>query len=83
MNQNITERIMTLLENRLQLLGIERSDVALDVSLFDQGIVDSISFMELIVTIDDEFDIELDFSKMEPSEFDSIENLAKIISNEY
>jgi len=83
MNQNITERIMTLLENRLQLLGIERSDVALDVSLFDQGIVDSISFMELVVTIDDEFDIELDFSEMEPSEFDSIENLAKIISNEH
>lgn len=83
MDQNISKRIITLLENRLQLLGIESTDVAHDISLFDQGIVDSISFMELIVSIDEEFDVELDFSDMEPSEFDSIENLSKIISNEF
>lgn len=83
MDQNISKRLITLLENRLQLLGIESTDVAHDVSLFDQGIVDSISFMELIVSIEDEFDIELDFSDLEPSEFDTIENLSKIISNEH
>ncbi|TVQ65385.1 MAG: acyl carrier protein [Balneolaceae bacterium] len=82
MDQNISKRIITLLENRLQLLGIESTDVAHDVSLFDQGIVDSISFMELIVSIEDEFEVELDFSDMEPPEFDSIESLSKIISDE-
>lgn len=83
MDQNISKRIIDLLENRLHLLGIESADVVHEVSLFDQRIVDSISFMELIVSIEEEFDIELDFSDMEPSEFDTIENLSKIISNEH
>lgn len=82
MNQNISKRLIRLLENRLNLLGLDSTDVVHDVSLFDQGIVDSISFMELIVAIEDEFDLELDFSEMEPSEFDTIENLGNIILNE-
>lgn len=83
MNQNISKRLIALLDNRLQLLGVKSDDVAHDVSLFEQGIVDSISFMELIVSIEDEFGMEIDFSDMEPSEFDTIENLSKIISNEH
>ncbi len=48
-------------------------------SLLEQGIFDSLSFLEFMVDLESTFDVELDFSELDPSEFTSVENLAKLI----
>jgi acyl carrier protein len=49
--------------------------------LLNQGILDSMSFLEFIVDIESAFNIELDFSELDPSEFTSIDNIVKLIEN--
>ncbi|QCX38811.1 acyl carrier protein [Aureibaculum algae] len=75
------DSLLELLSTRLQLLEIEKGDVDTEQSLFEQGILDSLSFLEFAVEIEGKYDIELDFSELEPTEFNSIEKLSKIIEN--
>lgn len=78
----ITEKILDMLEERLQLLGLTRTDVALDKSILDQGILDSISFLELLTQIEQELGLVFDFGEMEPSDFNTLDKLSKIIEDE-
>lgn len=81
MKNDITEKLISLLEKRLELLGLEKDNVDIELSLFDQGLVDSISFVELIVAAEDLFNIDIDFSDLKPSDFDSIRKLSNLISD--
>lgn len=83
MNQEkIEKELIDLLERRLDLLGLEKEDVETDKSLLAQGILDSMSFLEFISQIEEKFNMEFDLGEMEPSEFNSIDKLAKIVENE-
>lgn len=74
--------LLALLSPRLELLEIEKEAVKTDQSLFEQGILDSLSFLEFVVEIEAKYDIELDFSEMDPTEFNSIDKLSQILQNE-
>lgn len=80
MSEVSTGQIIEILNPRLDVLGLTESDVDPDQSLLEQGILDSMSFLEFIVELESIFGIELDFSELDPSEFTSINKLQNIIN---
>lgn len=80
--QNTTKKkLIELLQPKLEELGLSVSDIDSKESLLNQGILDSMSFLEFTVDIESTFNIEFDFSELDPSEFTSIDNLVKLIEN--
>lgn len=80
-NKNNINDLLELLKDRLELLDVTVEEVDVEQSLFEQGILDSISFLEFMIEVESKFDLELDFSELDPTEFNSIEKLSKIIEN--
>ena len=71
-------QILKFLKPRLTILGLSLTDVNLNTSLLEQGILDSISFLELIVVLESNFGVELDISELDPSDFTSINSIHKL-----
>jgi acyl carrier protein len=81
MENTTKKKLIELLQPKLEELGLSVGDINTKESLVNQGILDSMSFLEFIVDIESTFNIELDFSELDPSEFTSIDNLIKLIEN--
>jgi acyl carrier protein len=81
MENTTKKKLIELLQPKLEELGLSVGDINTKESLLNQGILDSMSFLEFIVDIESTFNIELDFSELDPSEFTSIDNLIKLIEN--
>lgn len=80
--KNLTKnKLIELLQPKLEELGLSVSDIDTKESLLNQGILDSMSFLEFTVDLESTFNIEFDFSELDPSEFTSIDNLIKLIEN--
>lgn len=47
----------------------------LDSNLIQEGILDSLGFINLLMTLESEFDLDIDFSELDPSEFTTIRGL--------
>lgn len=81
MIEEIQKELLGILMPRLQKLGVDLKDVDLDVSLLQQGIVDSINFIEFIEQIESHYDIMIEFEDMEGDDFTSINKLSEIVKN--
>jgi len=81
MENTTKNKLIELLQPKLEELGLSVSDIDTKDSLLNQGILDSMSFLEFTVDIESTFNIEFDFSELDPSEFTSIDNLVKLIEN--
>jgi acyl carrier protein len=81
MENKTKNKIIELLQPKLEELGLSMNDIDTRESLLNQGILDSMSFLEFTVDIESTFNIEFDFSGLDPSEFTSIENIVKLIEN--
>jgi acyl carrier protein len=75
-------KIIDLLKPNMEQHNLSTANLDLDKSLLEQGVIDSISFLEFIVELESVFDIEIDFSELDPNEFTSIKSLVKLIGNE-
>ena len=73
-------KLIELLQPKLEELGVSVSDIDSKESLLSQGILDSMSFLEFTVDIESTFNVEFDFSELDPSEFTSINNLIALIN---
>lgn len=82
MENTIQEKILKELEPRLQELEVAQDEVQLDESLLEQGILDSISFLEFMVQLESVFSVEFDFSELDPTEFTSVKGLTGLIQQE-
>lgn len=72
----IKEKIVKTLE-----LDIEPSDIPDDEMLFGGGLgVDSISMLEILVAMEEEFEIEIEEEDFRVEEFSSIRQLAEYIN---
>lgn len=83
MKNKTKKKVIELLNPKLEELGLNESDLNINESLLNQGILDSMSFLEFLGEIESVFNIEFDFSELDPSEFTSIENIVKLIENGY
>ena len=81
MGNTTKNKLIELLQPKLEELGLSKSDIDTKESLLHQGILDSMAFLEFTVNIESTFNIEFDFSELDPSEFTSIDNLIKLIEN--
>ena len=64
-----------------ELAGGEASDVDEEENLVSQGLIDSLGFIELVTAIEKNYNVEIDFSELEPEEFMSVKGLVQQISN--
>lgn len=55
-------------------------DLADDASLLDRGIIDSTGVLEIIIFIEDTFDIKVEDKEMLPDNLDSIERIANFVA---
>lgn len=80
--QGIRDKIISLIKPQLRAVAVKETDVKQDESLLLQGILDSISFLELIVQLESFYDIEIDFGDLDPSEFTTLNNLSRLIEEQ-
>ena len=76
----VRREIGLLLAPRLKRLGMVAADVRDDESLLGAGIFDSVSFLELINTLEEKASKPVDFSQMDPEEFTTIHSLVQYFS---
>lgn len=76
MNKNIVDRLKKILEEMGYSQEIDEKR-----SLMAQLSLDSISFVEIIVNIEEEFTLEFDERQHTIEELDTLENIAKLIND--
>ena len=81
MENTTKNKLINLLQPKIEELGLSISDIDTKDSLLNQGILDSMSFLEFTVDIESTFNIEFDFSELDPSEFTSIDSLVALIND--
>lgn len=77
--QNVKEKLYTLIIPRLKKLGIKSKDINESSSMLTQGVFDSMSFIEFIADVEDYFNIEIDFEELDASDFTSVNQLEELI----
>lgn len=71
----VQQRIFTLLTQEMQL---PVSDPAAD--LIDDGVLDSLVFVDLIARLEETFGFEIDLSELEIDEFRTVEQIAGYVA---
>lgn len=55
----IRRKVLEQVSDRAQLLGLSESELTDPFNLVASGVLDSMSFVELVLTLEDEFGVEL------------------------
>ena len=71
--------ILQFLEKRAQRLGIKEKFLLSDFELLRSGLLDSMSFLDLIAALEEHFKIQIDFEDKSPSEFSTLAGLVKMV----
>ena len=79
MKEQIKETMLNLLTPRLKLLKIAPEDVEEEVSLVQQGVLDSVDFIDFVMQIENQFDIIIEFDEMDATDFTSINQLCDLV----
>lgn len=82
MEKTTQEIIMERLLEKVKGIGLTKSDIDMSTSLVWQGVLDSLSFLEFTTELEAIFDIEFDFSELDPTEFTAVESLTTLINRE-
>lgn len=72
------EKIRNYITDNL-IFAQDDSAIEDDVSLLEAGIMDSVAVMELVLFVEEEFQLEIDDNEIIPENFDSISNLSNFI----
>jgi acyl carrier protein len=76
MTRGLQDRIREFVERDFVFDG---STVAVDASLLDSGLVDSTGILEVVLFLEEAFEITVDDEEVLPENFDSIERLAAYV----
>ncbi len=79
--QQIKNTLYRLMENRLQRKNKKPGDIDEEKSLLEQGIYDSMAFIEFIADVEEAFEIEIDFENLDAADFTSVNQMIKLIEN--
>lgn len=72
------EKIIEIIEN---LTGYKKLKENRDIDLLDNEILDSLAFIELITSLEEEFDIEIQPTQVEPNTWRSIKRIADLVKS--
>ena len=74
---DVEQRIQRIINQRLQI------DVADgEADLFDNGVLDSLSFVEVLVALEEEFVLQIPLERINLDDFRSITRIARYISQQ-
>jgi acyl carrier protein len=71
----IEQAIRDFIVHEIQLAPGTAQPVAEDDNFVESGLIDSFRFLELIVSLEKKFSVELDFSNLDPAQFSTIGGL--------
>lgn len=77
--KEIREQIIERLKDRALRLGFKDKYLVKDFDLIKAGLLDSMSFIEFIAELENQYKIEIDFERYNPSEFTTLAGLSKVI----
>lgn len=78
--QEIIIKIHELISDKLKLFNLRTSDADASFDLVKSGLLDSMAFVDLIATLEEAFNVEIDFEEAsEDDKMTEIGGLAEII----
>ena len=72
--------ILRFLQEKSRRLGIKEKFLLSDFELIKSGLLDSMSFLDLITELETHFKIQIDFEDKNPSEFTTLAGLIRVVS---
>ena len=69
--------IVARLTDILRAKGKPADGVTDQTNMIQDGLVDSLGFLEITTAIENEFDVELDFAELDPETFTTVGGLAR------
>lgn len=70
------ERIIEIIEELTQYNGLKEN---VDIDLLDNEILDSLAFIELVNKLEDEFNIEIQPTQIDPNTWRSVKEITKLV----
>ena len=77
--RQIRSHVVEMLEQKMRERGMEAGEMDDDFAFIGSGAIDSLGFLELLASIESRFDVDIDFSEKDPSEFLSLGGFVKSI----
>jgi acyl carrier protein len=74
---DVEQRIQSLINERLQIQIASSGQ-----DLFDDGILDSLSFIDTLVALEEEFSIKIPLDRIDLNDFRSISKIAVFVSSQ-
>lgn len=72
------ERVIEIIEN---LTGYTELKENKDIDLLENEILDSLAFVELITALEEEFDIEIQPTQVNPDTWRNVEKIAELVKS--
>ncbi|MEI7618072.1 MAG: phosphopantetheine-binding protein [Actinomycetota bacterium] len=69
--------VVSFLIDRARRLGFDSLEVDGDFDFFESGLLDSFGLIELIDSVESSFNLQLDFTDMDPDAFTTVHGLVK------
>ena len=79
--KKVKEFLLKKVNKSFEMKGLMLNNKMHNTNLFELGVLDSIDFLELIASLEIEFDLEIDFSDVDPLVFGTLNGLAKIAAS--
>ena len=70
------KRIIEIIEDLTEFKGLEKNPT---IDLIEEDILDSLSFIELIAALEDEYNIEIQPTQVDADSWRSVENIARLV----
>lgn len=72
------EKIIEIIEN---LTGYKNLEENRDIDLLENEILDSLAFIELITTLEEEFNIEIQPTQVEPNTWRNVKKISDLVKS--
>jgi acyl carrier protein len=76
----VRDAVLRSLSSRLKKAGLSEDEIDGDASLIALGVIDSFSFVELLMDLQRDLSVEVDFMELSPDDFSSINGLVRVLS---
>lgn len=75
-NLQMEEKIIEIIEN---LTGYDKLKENVDIDLLENEILDSLAFIELMTTLEEEFNIEIQPTQVDPNTWRSVKKITELV----
>ncbi len=72
LKEKIREFVCNSLKERANRVNISICEIEDDCNLLESGLLDSMGFVDLMVSVEGHFDVEFHFEELDPSEFTTL-----------